>query len=76
MWGKVFAIFTDKEGNPELASILGAVAFIAFLFLSYHSYVVLKQAFDAQAWGIGAGGLAAGHGAAKLMGNKGDYGNS
>ena len=67
--------FIDKEDNLELASILGFLAFLVFIYLSYHAYVELKEPFDAQSWGIGAGGLAAGHGAGKLMGNKGDYGS-
>jgi hypothetical protein len=72
---KLFAIFTDSKGNPELASIAGIIAFIAFIFFSYHSYVILKAAFDPMGFGTGAGGLAAGVGVGKVMGNKGDYGS-
>lgn len=74
MWEKIYGVFTDKEGNLDISVVLGILAFVAFLVFSFHSYIVLKNAFDPQAFGIGAGGLAAGHGAAKLMGNKGDYG--
>lgn len=66
-------ILQDKEGNLDLAALLGIVAFLSFLLLSYHAYIDLKQTFDAGSWGMGAGGLAAGHGAGKLMSNKGDY---
>lgn len=68
------AVLQDKEGNLDLSAVLGALAFIAFLYLSWHAYVDLKQSFDAGSWGVGAGGLAAGHGAGKLFSNKGDYG--
>lgn len=71
---KLFAIFTDSKGNPELASIAGLIAFAAMLFFSYHSYVILHNTFDPMGFGTGAGGLAAGVGAGKVMGNKGDYG--
>lgn len=71
---KLFAIFTDREGNPELASILGIIAFVAFLYFAYHGYIVLSKDFDPLSFGTGAGGLAGGAGAGKLMGNKGDYG--
>lgn len=67
-------ILQDKEGNLDLAAVLGIVAFIGFLALSYHAYIALAQAWNPMDWGTGAGALAAGHGAGKLMSNKGDYG--
>lgn len=71
---KLFAIFTDREGNLDISVVLGVIAFMAFLYFGYHHYIVLGKDFDPLSFGTGAGGLAAGHGAAKLMGNKADYG--
>lgn len=68
------AVLQDKEGNLDLSCVLGVLAFIGFLLLSYHAYVMLAQAWNPLDWGTGAGALAAGHGAGKLMSNKGDYG--
>lgn len=65
-------LFTDSQDNWELASILGFLVFCVFIYLSIHAYVMLKQTFDPQAFGVGAGGLATGIGAHKFMGNKGD----
>ncbi len=65
-------LFTDSNDDWELASILGLVVFAVFLLLSIHAYVILKQTFDPQSFGLGAGGLATGVGAHKLMSNKGD----
>lgn len=69
-------ILQDKEGNLDLAAILGIVAFAVFLMLSYHAYIIGTNPFDPMSWGTGAGALAAGHGAGKLMSNRGDYGAS
>jgi hypothetical protein len=71
---KLYSIFTDKEGNLDVSVVLGIIAFFAFVYFGYHQYIILAKDFDPQSFGLGAGGLAAGHGAAKLMGNKGDYG--
>ena len=71
---KLFSVFTDKEGNPDISVILGIVAFAFFMYFGYHHYIVMGKDFDPLGFGTGAGGLAAGQGAAKLMGNKGDYG--
>ncbi len=66
-------IFTSKDGESwELASILGFVAFCAYLYFSYHHYVVMAQPFDPLGFGTGAGGLAAGTGAHKLLSGKAD----
>lgn len=73
---KLFAIFTDKEGNPELASICGLIAFGAFLYFGFHHYITLGKDFDPMGFGTGAGGLATGVGGGKLLGSRGDYGNS
>jgi len=75
MWEKLFAIFTDKQGNPELASLATLVLFIAFIWFGYHSYVILKNAFDPVSFGTGGGAIIMGGGGGKLMGNKGDYGS-
>ena len=66
-------MFTDKDDNLELASVLGVIAFIAFIAFSCFAYIYLRQAFSPMEWGTGAGGLAVGHGAGKLLSNKGDY---
>ncbi len=65
-------IFTDSNDNWELASILGLVIFTVFTYLAINAYVFLHQTFDPQSFGLGAGGLATGIGAHKLMGNRGD----
>lgn len=69
------SILQDREGNLDLSAVLGVLAFLAFLLLSYHAYIMLHQQFDAMGWGAGAGGLAAGHGWGKKLSNQGDYGN-
>lgn len=74
MWAKIGSALTDKEGNVDITVILGLIAFFAFLYFGYHHYIVLGKDFDPMGFGAGAGGLSAGHGAAKLMSNKGDYG--
>jgi hypothetical protein len=56
----------------ELASILGAIAFVTFMVISVWSYMVLKQPFNPLEFGTGAGGLAAGTGAHKLMSGRAD----
>lgn len=66
-------MFLDKEDNLELASVLTAIGFVAFIGIAVYSYVVAGQQFDPMGFGTGAGGLAAGGGAGKLLGNKGDY---
>jgi hypothetical protein len=71
---KLFSVFTDREGNLDIAVLLGLIAFAAFIYFAWHQYIVLGKDFDPQSFGLGAGGLAAGHGAAKMWGNSGDYG--
>ena len=66
-------LFTDKDDNLELASIITFILSLAFIYFEYHSVITLRHTFDAQSFGVGSGGIGAGHGAAKLMGNKGDY---
>ena len=72
--GMIPSIMQDREGNLDFSCVLGLLAFAVFLYFSYHNYIILGKDFDAGSWGAGAGGLAAGHGAGKLMGNRGDYG--
>lgn len=72
---KIFSIFTDRQGNPELASICGLIAFGAFIYFGYHHYVTLGKDFDPLGFGGGAGSITALTGGGKLLGNKGDYGN-
>lgn len=65
--------FTDSSGEAwEFASILGALAFIAFLVFSAYHYLILKTVFDPVAFGGGAMAIASGTGAHKLMSAKGD----
>lgn len=71
---KIFAIFTDSKGNPEIASILGLIAFFGFMYFSYHHYIILGKDFDPLGFGTGAGGLSGGIGAGKILGNRADYG--
>lgn len=67
-------LFTDKDDNLELASVLGVIAFLALLYFSYEAYVVLKQAFSPLEFGGGAAAVGGGTGAGKLLGSKADYG--
>lgn len=67
------SVLQDKEGNLDFSCVLGLLTFAAFIYLSYHAYVELKQQFDAMGWGTGAGSLVALHGAGKWASNKGDY---
>ena len=66
-------IFTDKEDNVELASVITFFLAAAFIAISFYHYWYLGEKFDPQSFGIGAGGIGAGHGAGKMMGNRGDY---
>jgi hypothetical protein len=72
MYGFLRDIFSAKDDSWELASILGFVAFCAYIYFSYHHYISLGKDFDPQAFGLGAGGLATGTGAHKLMSGKAD----
>lgn len=67
------SMFLDKEDNLELASVLTAIGFFAFIAIAVYSYTISGQPFDPMGFGTGAGGLAAGGGVAKLAGNRGDY---
>ena len=67
-------LFTDKDDNLELASVITFMLVAAFIFFSFYHYFYLGEKFDPQSFGIGAGGIGAGHGAGKMMGNRGDYG--
>lgn len=65
--------FTDSSGDSwEFASILGALAFLAFLVFSCYHYLILKTPFDPIAFGTGSMAIASGTGVHKLASAKGD----
>lgn len=69
------SLFLDRQDNLDLAAVLGVIAFAAFIFYSFHAYIIHGQTFDPVSFGTGSGGLVTGIGAHKLLSNKGDYGS-
>ena len=53
------ALLVGPDGKPDEQALISIVATIIFLGLFVYTVVALKQAFDADKFGLGLGGLAA-----------------
>lgn len=53
-------MFTQADGSTDLSRVLGALCLLTFLGYQGFALIVLKQAFDAGAFGTGLGAATAG----------------
>lgn len=53
------ALLTGPGGDPDEQALISIVATVFFLGLFAYTVIILKQAFDADKFGLGLGGLAA-----------------
>lgn len=71
---KIINMFLDREGNVDISSILGTIAFGFFMYFSYHQFIVLGKDFSPMQFGAGLGSLLSAIGLHKYASNRGDYG--
>lgn len=71
---KIINMFLDREGNVDISSVLGTIAFGFFMYFSYHQFIVLGKDFSPMQFGAGLGSLLGAIGLHKYASNKGDYG--